>query len=276
MRLATIIGTIQSTLTYFPNLRPEWKQNCEEERLLGVSLTGIYDNPLMYKNTPELESLLGGLNEVVRQTNLEWAAMLGINPSMARTCVKPSGTVSCLVDASSGIHPRYADYYFRRVRIDKKDPLYKLMRDEGVPVEDCVLNPHSTAVFTFAMKAPDNAKTGFDISAIDHLNLWLTYKRYWCDHNPSATISYTEEEFLEVGAWVYRHFDEICGLSFLPKTEHVYEQAPFERISKAQYEDFASPDVSWDRLPEYEKDDQTKGAQELACTGGACEAVDLT
>jgi ribonucleoside-diphosphate reductase alpha chain len=200
---------------------------------------------------------------------------LGINPSKAITTVKPSGTVSCLVDAASGIHPRFAPYYIRRVRIDKKDPLYQLMKDQGVPVEDCVLNKGNTAVFSFPMKSPDKALTSADISGFDHLELWAIYRKYWCDHNPSATITYTDDDFLAIGAWVYQYFDEVCGLSFLPKTEHIYEQAPFEAITKEQYDAFPKVEVDWSQLKDYEYEDNTAGSQTLACSGGSCELVDL-
>jgi ribonucleoside-triphosphate reductase len=273
VEIATILGTIQSSLTYFPFLRPEWTKNAEEERLLGVSMTGIYDNAMTRDHrSGELPQILTRLRHVAVQTNKKFAKMFGVTPSKAITCVKPSGTVSCLVNSSSGIHPRFAQHYIRRVRIDKKDPMYPFMRDQGVPVEDCVLNPDSTAVFSFPMKAPD---TVFPISPMDHFALWRIYKEHWTHHNPSVTIDYTDDTFLELGAEVYKNFDEICGVSFLPKTDHVYAQAPFEEISAEEYKIFPKIDVNWELLSSYELEDTTQASHTMACTGGSCEIVDI-
>ena len=276
---ATILGTIQSSFTYFPYLSNDWKENVEQERLLGVSFTGIYDNPIMW-GKDGLNKLAGRLNrwrEFARRVNTKWAEKLGINASAAITCVKPSGTVSCLSDTSSGIHPRYSKYYIRRVRIDKKDPLFFFLKDQGVPVEDCVLNPTSTAVFAFPMQAPKYGRTADEVTALDHLELWRVYKSHWCDHNPSITVNYTDNEFMSVGAWVWENFDDIQGISFLPQVDHVYEQAPFETIDEVRYKMMADkmPLVDFVKLSEYETEDTTKGTQTLACSGGSCEVVDL-
>ncbi len=276
---ATILGTIQSSFTYFPYLSTDWKDNVEEERLLGVSFTGIYDNPIMWgkDGRNKLAARLNRWREFARRVNTKWAEKLGINASAAITCVKPSGTVSCLSDTSSGIHPRYSKYYIRRVRIDKKDPLFFFLKDQGVPVEDCVLNPTSTAVFSFPMQAPKYGRTADEVSALDHLELWRVYKSHWCDHNPSITVNYTDWEFMSVGAWVWENFDDIQGISFLPKVDHVYEQAPFESIDEVRYKMMADrmPLVDFTKLSEYEEEDTTKGTQTLACSGGSCEVVDL-
>lgn len=271
---ATILGTLQSALTYFPFLRPEWTKNANEERLLGVSMTGIYDNEFMSSPSTYLESLLEHLTDVTRRTNREWSDKIGINPSVAITCVKPSGTVSCLVDSSSGIHPRFAPYYLRRARIDKKDPMYFFLKDQGVPCEDCVMNPSNTAVFTFKQKAPfvDSIYN----TAIDHLELWMFYKKHWTDHNPSVTINYTDEEFMGLGAAVYNNFDLIGGVSFLPKVDHVYAQAPFEEISKEDYQSFPEVSIDWTQLSKYELEDSTTASHTMACTGGSCEIIDIT
>ena len=279
VEIATILGTCQSALTNFPYLGADWKSNCEEERLLGVSMTGIYDNPLTYgkEGLGKLAHRLERLRAHSHKTNMDWAEKIGINPSKSITCVKPSGTVSCLCDTSSGIHPRYADHFIRRVRIDKKDPLYDLMKKQGVKVEDCVMNPDTVAVFSFAMQAPKGSLTSQDINAISHLELWRIYKRHWTDHNPSITVSYTDEEFLDVGRWLWENFSDVQGISFLPKTEHVYKQAPFEIISEAEYKELCeeSPDVDFEALIKYERVDSTKSSQTMACSGGACEIVDL-
>ena len=276
---ATILGTCQSSMTYFPFLSTEWERNVEEERLLGVSFTGIYDNPLMWgkEGLEKLSGRLGRWREHARKTNSEWADKLGINKSAAITCVKPSGTVSCLANTSSGIHPRYASHYIRRVRIDKKDPIYSFMKDAGIPVEDCVLNPESTGVFSFPLSSSTHSREAQDVSALEHLELWRVYKNHWCDHNPSITIHYTDDEFLPVGAWVLENFDDIQGISFLPRVDHVYEQAPFEEISEECYNKLSKnmPEVDCNKLREYESEDTTKGTQTLACSGGSCEVVDL-
>lgn len=276
VRLATIMGTWQSTLTHFPYLRKVWQKNTEEERLLGVSLTGIYDNKLMsgLKGQKELENTLEYLREVSVATNAGLALELGIPQSAAITCVKPSGTVSQLTNAASGIHPRHAPYYIRRVRGDIKDPLTQFMIQEGVPHEPCVMRPDSTVVFSFAQKAPDGVTTRDDVDALSHLKLWLTYQRHWCEHKPSVTISVKEEEWPEVGAFVWKHFDEMSGVSFLPYDGGTYRQAPYETIDQAAYDEMKAVEVTqvdWGNM--LEESDETKGSQELACAGGACEIV---
>jgi len=276
VRLATILGTIQSTFTKFPYLRRVWTKNTEEERLLGVSLTGIMDNPITSAPDPEL---LRHLRDVAVDTNKAWASMLGIPASAAITCVKPSGTVSQLVDAGSGIHARHSPYYIRTVRGDVKDPLTTLMKDEGVPWEPEVFHPDSTVVFSFPQKAPGGAVTRNDMTAIEQLELWKTYALNWCEHKPSVTISVRDEEWVDVGAWVYRNFDICSGISFLPHSDHTYQQAPYQDCDKAAYDELLGRmpvTINWGRLGEYESDDNTSGMQTLACTGGVCEIVDLT
>jgi ribonucleoside-diphosphate reductase alpha chain len=273
VRIATILGTFQSTLTYFPYLRKVWQKNTEEERLLGVSLTGIYDNPLMNDyNDSELPARLEKLRQVSIDTNKEWSDKLGINQSVAITCVKPSGTVSQLVLSPSGIHPGHDRYFYRRVRSDNKDPLTKHLIDAGVPHEPDVTKPHSTTVFTFPMKLPETSITRENVSAISHLELWLMYQRYWCEHKPSVTINVNEEEWPRVGAWVYDHFDEVSGISFLPYDGGSYRQAPYETITKEEYEKTIiniPTTVDWDNL--IEMDDNVEGVQTLACSAGNCE-----
>lgn len=288
VRLATILGTIQSTLTDFQFLSEEWKRNTEEERLLGVSLTGIMDNPFLNGSDPYawgadfgvpspspdyiLQYALSDLREIARKTNEEFAERLGIQPSVAITCVKPSGTVSQLVDSASGIHARHNHYYIRRIRMDKKDPIYTYLKDKGIPVEDEAFRPESTAVFSFPMKAPEGAVTRNDMTAIEQLELWLIYQRHWCEHKPSVTISVKDDEWPEVGAWVWKHFDEISGVSFLPYSNHTYVQAPYEDITEEQYNSLLSEipkELDWSGFKEY--DDNTEGAQTLACTSGQCE-----
>ena len=280
IEMATIIGTIQSMFTYFPYLAKDktWQDNCEEERLLGVSMTGIFDNKLMsgLLGHGRLKYVLEDLRETAIKTNLDWSKKLGINPSKSITCIKPEGTTSCLASSASGLHPRYAEHYFRRVRIDKKDPLYFMMRDAQVPVEDCVMNADSTAVFTFVQAAPSGSLTQNELSAIDHLNLWLTYQEHYCQHKPSITVNYADNEFLPVGQWVWENFDKISGISFLPKSDHIYAQAPFESISLETYNSFPVIDVDFNHLSLYEKTDTTTSSHTLACTAGACEIIDLT
>lgn len=269
VRLATILGTIQSTLTDFQFLSEDWKRNTEEERLLGVSLTGIMDCKLTSDPEPEM---LRRLRDYARTVNEELSAKLGIPASASITCVKPSGTVSQLVDSASGIHSRHSHYYLRRIRMDKKDPIYQYLKDKGVPVEDEVFRPDSTAVFTFPMKAPEGAITRHDKTALEQLELWLIYQRHWCEHKPSVTITVKDDEWPEVGAWVWKHFDEISGVSFLPHSNHTYQQAPYEDITKEQYEELIKDiptNISWEDFVEY--DDNTEGTQTLACTGGSCE-----
>lgn len=272
-RLATILGTFQSTLTHFPYLRKVWQKNTEEERLLGVSMTGILDNALL--NNPDdtrLESLLNEIKTVCIGTNSIMADHLGIPASAAITCVKPSGTVSQLTDSASGIHARHAEYYFRRVRGDKKDPLTQHLIDAGVAAEPCVMKPDQTVVFTFPKKAPDGALLRKDLTALQHLKLWLAYQRHWCEHKPSVTISVSEHEWPEVGAFVWKHFDEMSGVSFLPYDGGSYRQAPYEDCTKEQYEALLATTpstIDWDSL--IEVDDNVEGVQTLACTAAGCE-----
>ena len=279
VRLATILGTVQSTYTKFPYLRKVWQRNTEEERLLGVSLTGIMDNPLMTTKNQGLEKLLEHLRKLAVDTNAEWAGRLGISVSAAITCVKPSGTVSQLVDSASGIHARYSPFYVRTVRGDNKDPLTKFMSDMGVPNEPCVMKPETTTVFSFPQKAPEGAVVTSDMTAIDQLETWLVYQRHWCEHKPSVTISVRPEEWFEVGAFVYKHFDEMSGVSFLPYSEHTYQQAPYQEIDKEAYDLLLlsmPKNIDWSKLSEYEVEDNTSGMQTLACSGDSCEIVDLT
>ena len=270
VRLATIFGTLQATLTDFRYLRSIWKNNTEEEALLGVSLTGILDNKFLAKPGPELSQALTKLKNVAIKTNKEWARKLGINQSAAITCVKPSGTVSQLVDSASGIHPRYAEYYIRRVRSDSKDPLSLVLEEAGIPVEEDVMSP-STKVFSFPKKAPEGAITAPNLPAQAQLDLWETYQENWCEHKPSMTCYYKDDEFLDVGQWVYNNFDAVSGISFLPYSDHVYQQAPYEPITKEKYQELLKEyptELSWDIDEEM---DYTEGAQTLACVGGACE-----
>jgi ribonucleoside-diphosphate reductase alpha chain len=279
VRLATILGTIQSTYTHFPYLRKKWKDNTEEERLLGVSLTGIMDNPLLTHSNEGLEKTLEHIRGVAIATNAEWSERLGIPQSTAITCVKPSGTVSQLVDSASGIHPRYSQYYIRTVRGDNKDPLTQFMKDKGIPNEPCVMKPDTTTVFSFPQKAPEGAVVTSDLTAIEHLELWLTYQRHWCEHKPSVTIMVKPDEWMEVGAFVYKHFDEMSGVSFLPYSEHSYQQAPYQEIYKHDYEqmlEFMPKGIDWSGLSSYEAEDNTVGMQTMACSGDTCEIVDLT
>jgi len=279
IRLATILGTWQASLTNFPYLSSSWKKNCEEEALLGVSLTGILDNPLMgTKDHALLSSVLNDLKKVSIDTNKEWSEKLGINQAAAITCIKPSGTVSQLTDAASGIHARHNHYYIRTVRADQKDPLCKMMVDMGFPHEPCVMKPEHTMVFSFPMKAEESV-TRNDLTAIEHLELWLTYQRYWCEHKPSITVTVKEHEWMEVGAWVYRHFDEISGISFLPHSDHSYRQAPYQDCTREEYFELLEKmpkEIDWSELYKYEKEDQTVGTQTFSCTGDKCELVDLT
>ena len=275
VRLATILGTMQATLTNFRYISSAWGKNCSEERLLGVSLTGIMDNVLTNGKQNGLAERLEGLKKVAVDTNKEWAKKFGINQAAAITCVKPSGTVSQLVDASSGIHARHNPHYIRTVRADKKDPLAKMMVDAGFPVEDDVVQPDHNYVFSFPMKAPDKAIFRTDMTAIEQLEHWLTYQRHWCEHKPSCTVSVKEHEWIEVGAWVYDHFDEMSGVSFLPFSEHIYRQAPYMDCDSSEYKDATKlmpKNVDWMLLADYEETDQTIGSQELACSSAAgCE-----
>ena len=279
VKVATILGTIQSSFTRFPYLRKVWQRNTEEERLLGVSLTGIMDNPLMTTENHKLAGVLDELREVAVDTNAEYAELLGIPQSAAITCVKPSGTVSQLVDSASGIHARHSPYYIRTVRGDNKDPLTQFMIDKGVPNEPCVFKGDTTTVFSFPVKSPENAVTRNDMTAIEQLETWLTYQRHWCEHKPSVTISVRDDEWLDVGAFVYKHFDEMSGVSFLPHSDHTYQQAPYQDCSKEEYKDLLNTmpkSIDWSELSEYEQEDNTKSSQTFACTGDVCEVVDIT
>ena len=276
VRLASILGTFQSTLTNFRYVSAAWKRNCEEERLLGVSLTGIMDSKITNGKTSlmSLPEVLQELKSVAVDTNLKYSKELGINQSTAVTCIKPSGTVSQLTDSASGIHARHNPYYVRTVRGDKKDPLTRMMMDEGFPVEDDVMNPSHTSVFSFPVKVDKNAVFRTDMSAIEQLELWKVYQENWCEHKPSVTISVKEDEWLEVGAWVYKNFDFMSGVSFLPFSEHTYKQAPYQDCTKEEYEILLQrmpKKVEWQKLAEYEQTDMTIGAQELACAAGFCE-----
>jgi ribonucleoside-diphosphate reductase alpha chain len=279
VRVATILGTLQSTLTDFKYLRKIWKDNTEEERLLGVSLTGIMDHPVLSKNV-DSKRWLEEMREVAVETNKEFANMLGIPQSAAITCVKPSGTVSQLVDAASGIHARHNDYFIRTVRGDNKDPLTQFLINSGVPAERDVMKPDSTTVFSFPMKSPDGAVTRTQMTAIEQLELWKTYAIHWCEHKPSITVSVKEHEWMDVGAWVYENFDVASGVSFLPHSDHTYQQAPYQDIEADEYLEWKQRmevvTIDWDKLSEFEKEDNTSGSRELACTAGVCEVVDLS
>jgi len=278
VKLATILGTIQSSYTKFPYLRKVWTNNTEEERLLGVSLTGIMDNPLMTSANAGLEKTLEHLRNVAVTTNAEWADRLGIPHSAAISCIKPSGTVSQLVDSASGIHARHSPYYIRTVRGDNKDPLTQFMKDAGVPNEPCVMKGDTTTVFSFPVKSPNKAVTRNDMTAIEQLKTWLTYQRSWCEHKPSVTISVRDAEWMAVGAFVYEHFDEMSGVSFLPHSDHTYQQAPYQDCTKEEYEEMLSKmpaKIDWELLNEYESEDNTVSMQTMACSGDSCEIVDL-
>ena len=278
VRLATILGTIQSNFTKFPYLRKIWQKNTEEERLLGVSLTGIMDNPLMTLKNKGLENTLEHLKQIAVTTNAEWAERLGIPIAAAITCVKPSGTVSQLVDSASGIHARHSPYYVRTVRGDNKDPLTQFMKDQGVPNAPEAFKPDQTTVFSFPMKAPTGAICTADMTAIEQLEMWLAYQRSWCEHKPSVTINVKNDEWFEVGAFVYKFFDEMSGVSFLPYNEHTYQQAPYQECGKSDYKTLKSlmpKTIDWSKLSEYESEDNTAGSQTLACSGDSCEIVDL-
>ena len=269
IRLATILGTLQSNLTNFQFLSAEWVKNTKEERLLGVSLTGIMDAKITSNPDPKfLEELRDEANKV----NKKYAKILGIEESKSITCVKPSGTVSQLVDSASGIHSRHSPYYIRTIRMDKKDSIYQFLKDKGVQVEDEAFRPDSTAVFSFPIKSPANAITRDDRTALEELENWLIYQRHFCNHKPSVTINVREHEWLEVGAWVYKYFDEISGISFLPHSDHTYQQAPYQECTKEEYQNLlvSTPSsIDWSTFKEEE--DNTEGSQTLACTGNACE-----
>lgn len=273
--IATIMGTFQSTLTNYRYVRSVWRKNAEEERLLGVSMTGIMDHDILSQTTQEAADWLDVLRKAAVETNKIWAAKLGINQSVAITTVKPSGTVSQLVDSASGIHPRYSKYYIRTIRADKKDPLAKFMRERGFPVEDCVSKPHSTDIFSFPVKAPAHAVLRNDMTAIQQLEHYLLFKNHWCEHNPSITVYVRENEWLAVGDWVYNHFDDVGGVSFLPHTDHSYRQAPYQECDEAKYNALLGvmPVCDWAELSEFELEDSTTGTKELACSAGACEWI---
>ena len=278
VRIATILGTVQSTYTKFPYLRKMWQRNTEEERLLGVSLTGIMDNPLLTTKNSGLEKTLEHLKSIAVATNIQWAERLGIPVSTAITCVKPSGTVSQLVDSASGIHSRHSPYYIRTVRGDNKDPLTQFMKDQKIPNAPDVMKPDQTTVFSFPQKAPAGAVCTKDTTAIEQLEMWLMYQRHWCEHKPSVTINVRSAEWFEVGAFVYKYFDEMSGVSFLPFNEHTYQQATYQDCGKHDYHELLSlmPDkIDWEDLANYEKEDNTAGSQTLACSGDSCEIVDL-
>ena len=279
IKYATILGTWQSTLTNFKYIRKSWKDNCEEERLLGVSLTGIFGNKITSTNTPELSKLLDELREQSVKVNAKEAELLGINPSASITCVKPSGTVSQLTGVSSGIHPWYSPYYLRSVRGDNKDPLTTFLKESGIPNEPDVMKPNDTTVFYFPIQAPKDAVVTSNLTAIDHLEIWKTYREHWTEHNPSVTVNIHEDEWLRVGAWVYDNFDSIGGVSFLPASEHTYQQAPYQEISETEYREWVKKmptRIDWNMLTLYETVDTTTGSQELSCVSGACEIVDIS
>lgn len=275
VRLATIIGTYQSMLTNFRYVGSEWRKNQEEERLLGVSMTGIMDHEVLGQVSDQAREWLDVLREHAIAVNAEWAAKLGINPAAAITTVKPSGTVSQLVDAASGKHERYAPYYIRTVRGDKKDPLTQLMQAQGFPVEDDVMKPESTVVFSFPVKAPEHAVFRNERTAVEQLEHYLMFQDHWSEHNVSNTIYVKDKEWMEVGAWVYEHFDNIAGVSFLPHSDHSYQQAPYTECTKAEYESLLAkmPEFDWEALSDFERDDATVNVKELACTSGVCDIL---
>ena len=278
IRIATILGTAQATLTDFPYLRKIWRTNTEEERLLGVSLTGIMDNIHTNCNLVDMDKRLPRYKQVAIDTNKEFAKKFGIQESTAITCVKPSGTVSQLCDSASGIHARHSKYYIRTVRGDNKDPLTKFMIDQGVPSEPCVMKPDTTTVFSFPMKSPKGSRIRDKLSAIDQLNIWLIYQEHWCEHKPSITVTVRENEWLDVGAFVFKHFDKMSGVSFLPHSDHVYQQAPYQECTKDEYNDMLSKmntRINWSKLRDYEVSDTTSGSQTMACSGDSCEVVDI-
>ena len=282
VELATILGTWQSTLTDFKYLRKIWKDNTEEERLLGVSLTGQFGHKFMSgkQDIVALEAFLMSMRDRAREVNQEEAGKIGIPESAAITCVKPSGTVSQLVGVSSGMHPWHSPYYIRTVRGSKGDPISTFLKEVGIPVEDDVMKPNDTYVFSFPVKAPEGAIVRNDLTAIDHLNIWLVYQRAWCEHKPSITVSVKEDEWMEVGAWVYKNFDEVSGISFLPHSEHTYKQAPYQEVSKEEYDALVAKmpkNIRWEDLSFYETEDGTSPSATLACSSdGNCELVDIS
>jgi len=278
VKLATIIGTMQASLVDFRYLRDVWRRNAEEEALLGVSLTGILDNELMSggKGKKELIAALTELREYAVEVNKQWAQNIGINQAAAITCVKPSGTVSQLVDCASGIHPRYSRYYIRHVKADKKDPLATLMYMQGFPNEEDAMKPKDNIVFKFPVKAPEHGLVTLDLPSLDHLELWKTYQLYWCEHKPSITVNLREHEWMEAGAWVYRNFDIVSGIAFLPYSGHSFKQAPFQECTQEEYEELMAkmPDANWGDLTLYEHEDHTIGIQELTCNSGGDGCID--
>jgi ribonucleoside-diphosphate reductase alpha chain len=280
VRKATILGTMQASLTDFGYLRSAWKEASEDEALLGVSLTGIMDNPLTSGalGRDKLADVLDGMRLLAVETNREWAEVLGINPAAAVTCVKPSGTVSQLVDCASGIHPRFSPHYIRRVRADQKDPMAQMMKEDGFPFEPDAQSPKHNWVFSFPMRSPENALCADKVPALKQLELWETFHEHWCEHKPSATIYIQEHEWMDVGAWVYGHFDSLSGVAFLPYSGHGYRQPPYQECSEEEFEKLQSKmpeNVDWSRLQEFEMEDETTGSQEYACAGDKCEVVDL-
>lgn len=274
VRLATILGTFQSVLTHFPYLRKIWQQNTEEERLLGVSLTGQMDNPDLVSGKIDMKVL----RDVAINTNIEFASYLAINPSTAITCTKPSGTVSQLVDAASGLHARHSRFYVRTVRGDNKDPLTQFMKESGIPNEPDVTKPEQTTVFSFPMKSPEGAYVREDFTAIEQLEYWKKVQDEWCEHKPSITVSVKENEWPSVGGWVYDNFDIISGVSFLPFSDHTYRQAPYQDCTEQEYEVLKAKmpkEVRWEDLSYYEKEDNTSGMGTLACSSDGCEVVDI-
>jgi len=278
VRLATILGTAQSTMTKFPYLRRIWNENTEEERLLGVSLTGIMDNPLTNGKEGNLKELLCQLKKHAVVINSSYANNYGIPQSTAITCVKPSGTVSQLVNSASGIHARHSEYYVRTVRGDAKDPLTNFMIDQGVPNEPDITKPKDTVVFSFPMRSPEGCVTRNDMTAVEQLQMWLIYQEHWCEHKPSCTVTVRDHEWVEVGAFVYTNFDAMSGVSFLPHSDHIYQQAPYQDCTKEEYDGMLSKspkNINWSKLMDYEKEDTTSGSQTFACSGDTCEIVDI-
>ena len=278
VRLATILGTAQATLTDFPYLRKIWKSNTREERLLGVSLTGIMDNIHTNCFLVNMRERLTRLKQIAIDTNKKYAKRFGIEESTAITCVKPSGTVSQLCDSASGIHARHSRYYIRTVRGDNKDPLTKFMIDQGVPSEPCVMKPDTTTVFSFPMMSPSGSRLRNDLSAVEQLDIWLIYQEHWCEHKPSVTVTVKEEEWLDVGAFVFKHFDKMSGVSFLPHSDHVYQQAPYQECTEDEYDAMLlkmKTRIDWSKLRDYESVDTTAGSQTMACSGDSCEIVDI-
>jgi ribonucleoside-triphosphate reductase len=278
VKIATILGTAQSTLTKFPYLRKIWQYNTQEERLLGVSLTGIMDNILTNGKLVDMDKRLTNLKQVAIDTNREYAEKFGIQPSTAITCVKPSGTVSQLCDSASGIHARHSEYYIRTVRGDNKDPLTKFMIDQGVESEPCVMKPDTTTVFSFPMKSPKGSRMRDDMSALEQLRVWMMYQEWWCEHKPSITVTVKEDEWFDVGAFVFKNFDKMSGVSFLPHSDHVYQQAPYQECTEEEYNDMISNTttrIDWSKLKDFEKGDTTSGSQTMACSGDSCEIVDI-